>query len=68
MLADAGFFSRSPAGCPFSPVSSLGEGSPKIDYRKKCTNILSSLLEDLVLVSEPLCVYFAYYWTDIYIY
>ena len=39
---------------PFSPF--LGEGSPtKIDDRKKCTLILSSLLEDLVEApkSEP---------------
>ena len=37
-----------PARCPFT-VSFLREGSPtKIDYRKKGTFILSSLLEDLV--------------------
>ena len=31
----------------------LGEGSPtKIDYRKKGTRILTSLLEDLVVVSD----------------
>ena len=36
-----------PARCPFSPPF-LGEGSPtKIDYRKRGTLILTSLLEDL---------------------
>ena len=34
--------------------SSLGEGSPtKIDYRKKGTLILTSLLEDLDTVDGP---------------
>ena len=41
-------YSRSPrrALVPF-----LGEGSPKIDYSKMGSLILTSLLEDLVLVS-----------------
>ena len=44
-------FSRSPSSAlyPF-----LGEGSPtKMDYRKKGTLILTSLLEDLVLFKPP---------------
>ena len=35
---------RSPSWVPLYPF--LGEGSPKIDYRKKGTLILTSLLED----------------------
>ena len=35
-------------GPPAVPFYLLGEGSPKIDYRKKGTLILTSLLEDLV--------------------
>ena len=37
-----------PTRCPFSPSYSGWEGSPsKIDYRKKGSRILTSLLEDL---------------------
>ena len=41
-----------PARCPFSPAF-FGEGSPtKIDYRKKGTLILTSLLEDYLGASS----------------
>ena len=38
-----------PARCPFT-VSFLGEGSPKIDHRKKGTVIVTSLLDDLIAI------------------
>ena len=39
---------RSPCQVPFFTVSLLGKGSPtKIEYRRKGTLILTSLLEDL---------------------
>ena len=41
--------SRSPTRCPLSDFFSFGGGSPtKIDYSKKGTLILDSLLEDLL--------------------
>ena len=37
--------------CIYTRSASSGEGSPtKIDYRKKCTLVLTSLLEDLVYI------------------